>query len=268
MKETRITDRLKEMRELPVYQHSAEYAQKHGELEAYHASHEANVACKEVIEVLIAEHYHDNRLCEGGVARMVEQFGFDRPIYVLANTVQEKSYDGRISQSSKDWAETVPVAEDKGECGENRKCYFVVDRCSPGLVDLFIKQVRREYRVNYPIIEKDLIEEAERILHLIKNLSEPNCPEHTHFIAQFSMGFLARGDSRDMDKLMQMLPFSEMAFTGLPDRAGHFAMVPRNAERNKPLRFHKRSGEGKFQKELLEGTNEKREKKIRARDHH
>lgn len=30
---------------------------------------------------------------------MVEQFGFDRPIYVLANTVQEKSYDGGISQS-------------------------------------------------------------------------------------------------------------------------------------------------------------------------
>lgn len=135
-------------------------------------------------------------------------------------------------------------------------------------MDLFTKQVRREYRVNYPIIEKDLIEEVERILHLIKNLSEPNCPGLTHFIAQFSPGFLARGDNRNMDKLMQLLPFSEMAFTGLPDQAGHFVMVLRNAERIKPLRFHRRSGEGKFQKELLEGTNEKREKKIRARNHH
>ena len=62
---------------------------------------------------------------------MVEQFGFDRPIYVLANTVQEKSYDGGISQSSKDWAETVPVAGDKCECGENRNAILLWTGAAP-----------------------------------------------------------------------------------------------------------------------------------------
>lgn len=144
-KKTEVTME-KKIRDLPVYQHSAGYAQEHGELEAYRASHEANIACKEAVETLIGEYYQDNRLCEGAVARLVEQFGFDRPLYVLANTVREKGDDGRISQASREWAETIPVAEDKDDWNQNRNRYFIVDRCNPGLVDLFIKQIRKEYQ--------------------------------------------------------------------------------------------------------------------------
>ena len=254
-KKTEVTME-KKIRDLPVYQHSAGYAQEHGELEAYRASHEANIACKEMVEALIGEYYQDNRLCEGAVARLVEQFGFDRPLYVLANTVREKGYDGRISQASREWAETIPVAEDKDDWNQNRNRYFIVDRCNPGLVDLFIWQVQKEYRMAYPVKKADITQEAGRILRLMQEIPEPNCPEGTHFIVQFSPGFLARGDSRDMDKLMRMLPFSEMAFTGLPDRAGHFVMVPREADRNKPLRLNRRSGRGNTGKNSQKETGE------------
>ena len=46
----------------PIYFHSATYAHEHGELDQYHASHKANIACKEAIEQAIADNYRDNRL--------------------------------------------------------------------------------------------------------------------------------------------------------------------------------------------------------------
>lgn len=144
-KKTEVTME-KKIGDLPVYQHSAGYAQEHGELEAYRASHEANVACWDMIETAIAENYRDNRLCEGAVAQVVEQFGYERLLYVLANTVKEKENDGRISQSNREWAKAIPVAEDKDAWNQNHNRYFIVDRCNPGLVDLFIKQIRKEYQ--------------------------------------------------------------------------------------------------------------------------
>ena len=63
---------------------------------------------------------------------------------VLANTVRQKDYDGRISRDNKAWAQTVPVCEDKDGFGYDRNVYFVVHRCNSGLTDLFLSQARRE----------------------------------------------------------------------------------------------------------------------------
>lgn len=75
--ESRADHMLKAQRELPIYQHPVTYAQAHDELEAYRASHKANVACKEAIEAAIEEHYGDNRLGEASVTQVVEQFGYE-----------------------------------------------------------------------------------------------------------------------------------------------------------------------------------------------
>ncbi len=129
----------------PIYFHSAAYANEHGELDQYHASHRANVACKEAIERAISDNYRDNRLGPACVQQVLQQFDPDRIFYVLANTVRQKDYDGRISRDNKAWAQTVPVCEDKDGFGSDRNVYFVVDRCNPGLTDLFLAQARREY---------------------------------------------------------------------------------------------------------------------------
>lgn len=68
----------------------------------------------------------------------------DRIFYVLANTVRQKDYDGRISCDNKAWAQTIPVCEDKDGFGYDRNVYFVVDRSHTGLMDLFLTQARRE----------------------------------------------------------------------------------------------------------------------------
>ena len=128
----------------PIYFHSATYAYEHGELDQYHASHKANIACREAIEQAITDNYRDNRLGTACVQQVLQQFDYGRIFYVLANTVRQKDHDGRISRDNKAWAQTVPVCEDKDGFGYDRNVYFVVDRCNPGLTDLFLSQARRE----------------------------------------------------------------------------------------------------------------------------
>lgn len=128
----------------PIYFHSAAYAHEHGELDQYHASHRANIACKEAIEQAIADNYRNNRLGPACVQQVLQQFDPDRVFYVLANTVRQKDHDGRISRDNKAWAQTVLVCEDKDGFGHDRNVYFIVDRCNPGLTDLFLAQARWE----------------------------------------------------------------------------------------------------------------------------
>lgn len=129
----------------PLYIYPASYASGHGELEQYRASNKANLACKEAIEQAIAGNYRDNRLGQEAVHQVVEQFGYERMFHVLAITVRHKDWDGRISHDNKAWAKTVPVYENPDGFGHDRNVYFVVDRCHPGLTDLFLSQARREY---------------------------------------------------------------------------------------------------------------------------
>lgn len=139
-------DHMKDTTQLYLY--PASYAREHGELEQYRASYKANIVCKEAIEQAIAGHYRDNRLDAEAVHQVLEQFGYDRMFYVLANTVRQKDFDGRISRDNKAWAKTIPVYENPDGSGCDRNVYFVVDRSHPGLMDLFLTQARKEYALS------------------------------------------------------------------------------------------------------------------------
>ena len=107
-------------------------------------SQRANIACKEAIEAAISEHYRDNRLDGAAVGQVAEQFGYDRMLYVLANTVQQQEWDGRFSRANKAWAGTVEVPPNPDSFGGERNREFVVDS-HPGLTDLFLTLAKREY---------------------------------------------------------------------------------------------------------------------------
>lgn len=85
----------------PLYRYPAVYARDHGELEQYRASYKANLACKKAIEDAISEHYRDNILSSESVRQVMAQFEPDRIAYILAVTVREKDWDGRISRDNK-----------------------------------------------------------------------------------------------------------------------------------------------------------------------
>ena len=122
----------------PVYLQTAAYAREHDELEQYNTSHKLNEACASAIDDAIAAAYQDNSLkyVQEASKAVIDTFGFDRTMFVLANTIRIKSYDGRISPENKAWAQTIPICEAQRN--------ILVDRCNPGLLDLFTNQVRKD----------------------------------------------------------------------------------------------------------------------------
>ncbi|MDA6815998.1 DUF3849 domain-containing protein, partial [Escherichia coli] len=82
-----------------IYRETANYAYEAGEMDAYRASLAANVECRRAIEAAISSNYGDNRLdADAAVKSVLEQFSPERVRYVLANTIQQKDFDGRIPQ--------------------------------------------------------------------------------------------------------------------------------------------------------------------------
>ena len=240
------------MNAIPVYKYPAAYAREHGEIEQYHASHKANVACKNAIETAIRDNYRDNRLGKEGVKQVADQFGYERMFYVLANTVQRKNFDGRISRDNKDWAKIIPVFEDKDYFGDDRRSEFEVDSCNPGLTDIFINQARREYLLTQPLTKEDIQSESARLLRRLQSEREPNSPSGTHFMAQISPDFLIRASTKDQDRLFALLPFKSLSFSALKDRKGIFAFIQKDENRDQPLRQRKPSVRKKLQKAQAE----------------
>ena len=236
------------MNQTPLYKYPAVYAQEHNELEQYRVSHKANVACKNAIETAIRDNYRDNRLGKEGVKQVAGQFGYERMFYVLANTVQRKDWDGRISRDNKDWAKAIPVFEDKDYFGDDRRSSFEVDSCNPGLTDIFINQARREYLLTRPLTKEDIQAEAARLLGRLRAEREPNSPSGTHFMEQISPDFLIRASTKDHDRLFALLPFKSLSFSTLKDRKGIFAFIQKDENRDQPLRQRKPSVRDKLQK--------------------
>ena len=139
-----LEDQHRALRETPLYTQSGTYAREHGELEQYRASNEANMACKQAIEDAIRDHYSGYSLDgKAAVTEVENAFGVERTMYILANTVQQKEHDGRISPSNKDWAKSIPIQKNPDAWGEDRNVYLIVNS-HPGLTDLFVSAFRKE----------------------------------------------------------------------------------------------------------------------------
>lgn len=229
------------MNTIPVYKYPAAYARENDELEQYRASYKANVACKNAIETAIRDNYRDNCLGKEAAKQVTEQFGYERTFYVLANTVQLKDWDGRISRDNKDWAKTILIFADKNYFSDDRRTSFEVDSCNPGLMDIFINEARREYLLTQPLTKEDIQSEAARVLRSLQSEREPNSPSGTHFMAQIPPDFLIRASTKDQDRLFTMLPFKSLSFSALKDRKGIFAFIQKDENRDQPLRQRKPS---------------------------
>lgn len=134
-----------------IYQYSGKYAQEHDELKQYFASFNALRDCKEAIEQAIADHYHNNCLNAGGAKEVITQFGVERTMYVLAATVQAMDHDGRIDQDNKAWARSFPLVVDMNTYGRDQTMELQLYRAHPGLIDLFVHEVRDEVAISRPV---------------------------------------------------------------------------------------------------------------------
>lgn len=229
------------MNKTPVYQYSFDYARTHDERTQYNASMSANIACKAAIEAAICGHYNDNCLnAVSAVNDVVRQFGYERTLYVLANTVQTLDHDGRISRQNKEWARTVLIPEDG-------RGYFMVTGSHPGLLNIFLNAARHEHLLTLPLKREDIKAEASKILKQFREASEPNSPNRTHFMAQISPDFWARAKQKDHDRLMDMLPFDSLSLSTLNGYKGIYALISKDEDRSKPLILRRPSVRKKLQ---------------------
>lgn len=129
------------LREVPLYRQSGAYAAKYGELEAFRASHRANVACKQAIEQSIREHFDGLRLDCHAVTQVLDVFGTERTLFVLAYTLQQKDYDGRFSRNNLAWAHSMPIRPDIADGYDRRTDYIVGSH--PAILDGFVGLARK-----------------------------------------------------------------------------------------------------------------------------
>ncbi len=124
--------------EVPIYRETANYAYEAGEMEAYRASLAANKECSSAIEAAISSNYGDNRLdADAAVKSVLEQFSPERVRYVLANTIQQKDFDGRIPSPSRNGRRPLMSAPENAS-------RFLVDKPNPGLTALFVDAFRQQ----------------------------------------------------------------------------------------------------------------------------
>ena len=184
-----------------VYGHTLSYAMEHGEADEYLESHKLDRECKRAIEETIQQNFDGMHLKHDIVKPLAEQYGSERMAFVLANTLQQESWDGRFSRDNKTWAAEFYIPENIVHGMDMNRELIVSSH--PAVLDGFIAMFRREvlekekemsagqgktqdtsgYDVNHSEIQNDLKPEPERKQEEQPETKEPepeqNQPERT-----------------------------------------------------------------------------------------
>lgn len=139
---------------LPVYQHNLTYAMEHGEADAYLDSRKLNIDCKNAIQEAISNNFDGMHLNHDVVNPVLEEYGTERLSFVLACTLQEKSWDGRFSRANKEWAKNITIPENVIR-GVDANLDYVVES-HPAVLDGFIDLARER------IVELEIVPENEQ----------------------------------------------------------------------------------------------------------
>ncbi len=135
---------------IPFYDKPLDYAKENGELDKWRESMWENKRCVKEIENLIAEFHDGSHLASDSIIDgALKQFSEERVTLVLASTVQNKPWDGRFSQSNKDWAASISVPD-------NGKGNEIQSDAHPALLDGVIS----DYRKHLIELEKNLAEKS------------------------------------------------------------------------------------------------------------
>ena len=164
----------------PVYQEPYQYAYDNGETGPYWESHSLNRECARAIEESIADHFDGYTLHHGAPNAVLEKYGEERTLYVLANSIQLMRDDGRVSRKNIEWADTVSIPHGT-EADESLRRDFRV-REHPGLFDMFVKVTRDTvHKAKAAQLEQKIARQQERpsILAQLENRNSPS-PKITH----------------------------------------------------------------------------------------
>ncbi|NCB92427.1 MAG: DUF3849 domain-containing protein [Clostridia bacterium] len=124
----------------PVYKNNLEYATEHGAADTYLDSRKLNLDCKNAIEQAIHDNFDGLHLAHDAVAPVLDAYGAERIGFVLADTVQQLSWDGRFSRENKAWAESISIPANISRGMDLNQDYVV--NSHPAVLDGFIHLFR------------------------------------------------------------------------------------------------------------------------------
>lgn len=122
-----------------LYPYSEEEAKRRNKLPLWLRSHNANVDCKKAIDKAIQDHFDGMHLADGCIHEVIADFGYKRTAWVLSNTLQQKSWDGRFSSSNLMWAKQTYIPPDPHNTD------FVAES-HPAVLDGFVTMYRSAYQ--------------------------------------------------------------------------------------------------------------------------
>lgn len=92
-----------------VYRLSLGEASSRGELGRYWASAPLDSACRLSLDSAISRHCRGGALPPGCLDHILEEYGFDRVEWILANTIHQEGDSAHISRENREWAESFHV---------------------------------------------------------------------------------------------------------------------------------------------------------------
>jgi len=121
-----------------LYTGSVEEAKRQGEVELWRESYRENCRCARAIEDAIKKDFDGKSLDSECAKSVIQEFGFARVNFVLANSLREKDWDLRFSASNCRWAKSIYVPKDPS--------YWVFSVDShPAVLNGFCDQARKAW---------------------------------------------------------------------------------------------------------------------------
>ncbi len=124
----------------PLYMHTITYAMEHGRADDYLESRKLNLDCKKAVEDAIRENFDGMHLAHDAAEEVLEEYGAERVVFILANTLQHLEHDGRFSIGNKAWAKGYEIPENVNR-GMDMNADYVVSS-HPAVLDGFIGLAR------------------------------------------------------------------------------------------------------------------------------
>ena len=173
----------------PLYKFSFSEAKRSGEIEECRESFRENIRCRDFLDNEITERFDGMYLPSECAENAVKEFGYDRTMWVIANTVLERDGDGRFHSKNRDWAKSLHIPK------ENRNYEFEL-RSHSCMVDGLAGQVQEMYAKlglfsGKHIVQSDELQDYKGKLLIIRaDVLKEECrtPENQLFLASSGFG--------------------------------------------------------------------------------
>lgn len=122
----------------PLYKFSFEAAKRNDEINKFRESFQENIRCREFLDNQVSKRFDGFHLPHECLENTVKEFGYDRTMWVIANTILELKGDGRFHRENNDWAKKLAIPQS----GRNHEFSLHSHSC---IVDGLADDVRKMY---------------------------------------------------------------------------------------------------------------------------